>query len=297
MQLELIWHEEVTPIALTEGVVKVGGGSTDAIQLAGLPPGLLSLALEGDTLTVSAIRSVRIAGALFPAHVPRLLVEGEELRLPNELTLRRPVDAQRRASRKTMGTAFVAKELLTVDFTPTPQATRAASLTCVAGADQGRVFTLAFDDATVGRADDAHVRVRDRSVSRQHARLVKYGRTHALVPLGATNGVFINGVRLSARRVLAEGDIMELGQTMLRYEPGERAPEEQTQLEPRPAPALPVPTPPALAEEVSASALTTPLDDPRRARAMTRQELGLMAVGAALVLTGLGISLAALWLR
>jgi hypothetical protein len=164
-----------------------------------------------------AQRSVRVGETLFPARVPRLLLEGEELKLPNDVVLKRAVDAKRRDSRRQMATAFVAKELLEGDLAP--QDTRAVTLTCVTGLDRGRVFPVAFEENVIGRADDAPIRLKDRSVSRQHALLVRKNQRYVLQVIPTSmNGVYVNGLLLKADRELKTGDTVELGQTILRFE-------------------------------------------------------------------------------
>lgn len=263
MRLDIIWDQETTAVDLADGLVKVGGGPGDDICLEGLPFALLTLQLEGPRLSVTAQRSVRVGDTLFPARVARLLVEGEDLRLPNDVVLRRVRDPKKRESRKTMGTAFVAQELLSGDLAP--QDTRAATLTCVTGRDQGLVFPLPFEDNVIGRADDAAIRIRDRSVSRHHVRLVRRGRSTVLQLITSSmNGVYVNGLLLKHDTALESGDVVEVGQTILRFEDSERAPEERTvqaadpQLEPspvtvphvaQPAPSLEVPAPPRVSLE------------------------------------------------
>jgi Inner membrane component of T3SS, cytoplasmic domain len=195
MLLEIVCNGETTPVDLADGTVKLGGGPNDDIVIAGLPHGLLTLDIEVERVTVTSIRSVRIGAALFPARVPRMLVDGEELKLPNDVIVRRALDQAKRASRKTVGTAFFAKELLAGDFAV--EHTRAATLTCVAGVDQGNAFPVAFAESVIGRADEADIRVRDRAASRRHATLTREGKAWFVTDLSATNGVFLNGVRVA----------------------------------------------------------------------------------------------------
>ncbi len=282
MRIEIIWNEEPTQVDLLDGVVTVGGAESDGICLAGLPHGLLSLELDGAQLSVTAQRSVRIGQALFPARVPRLLLEGEDLKLPNDVILRRVVDEKRRESRKLVGTAFVAQELLAGDIAP--QDTRAASLMCVTGLDQGRTFPLPFEENFIGRADDSAVRIRDRAVSRRHARLFRQQRDHVLEPVTSSmNGVYVNGRLLKRDVVLRTGDVIEVGQTVLRFDGAERAPEEHTFV-PASAPGLgnvPLPAPSA-AEPAAHLEVPGP---------KVRFETVLMSAGVALTLLGLGAAL------
>lgn len=227
MRIDLIWNDSTTTVDLADGLATVGGSPADGICVEGLPHGLLTLRLQGSHLSVTAQRSVRVGDALFPARVARLLIEGEDLKLPNDVVIRRVVDQKKRDSRKLMATAFVAQELLSGDLHA--EDTRAATFTCVTGLDAGRVFPIPFDDNIIGRSDEAAIRIRDRAVSRQHVRLVRDGRDYKLSLVSSSmNGVYVNGLLLKKDTVLHTGDVVEVGQTIIRFDTSERAPEERT---------------------------------------------------------------------
>jgi hypothetical protein len=289
MRLEIAFQDDVMPVDLLDGRVTVGGGPKDDIRLEGLPHGLLTLTLENGQVQVRAIRSLRIGNALFPAHVPRLVVPGEELKLPNDVILRQPVDAQRRESRKLAGTAFVAKELLSGDVQP--EDTRAATFTCVTGYDKGLTFPIATTTCSIGRADDAQVRLRDRAVSRQHARLFRRGAQWFIKPLSDMNGTFLNGLRLKTEQPIQHGDVLELGQSMLRFGGPERAPDEQ------PAPSTRDSAPSAPTEKLAAEQRPVIVEEPPVeappvvASPRVPTEAVFMALGALLAASGLAVTL------
>jgi sigma-B regulation protein RsbU (phosphoserine phosphatase) len=71
----------------------------------------------------------------------------------------------------------------------------------------------------IGRAENSHVRLADRSLSRNHAEILQREGAHYLVDLGSTNGTFLNGVRLDSERPLRDGDVIVLGEiTMVFHE-------------------------------------------------------------------------------
>lgn len=241
MRLDLICATETIPVDLVDGRVTVGGSPGDDICIEGLPHGLLTLLVEGLRLTVTSLRSVRVGDTLFPARTPRLVLEGEEVRLQDDVVLKRAAAPGRAGTRAEMATAFVARELLEGGDLP-PQQTRAATLTCVTGIDLGAVFVLPFDANVIGRGESATIPLRDRAVSRQHAKLVKRGRAFFLqLVTSSMNGVYLNGLLVKRERALKTGDVIELGQTILRFDEPERAPEERTEV----APLEPVPVPTA----------------------------------------------------
>lgn len=286
MRIDIIWNQVTTTVDLADGVATVGGGEGDGIRLEGLPVGLLTLRLEANQLSVTAQRSVRVGAAVFPARVARLLVAGEDLQLPNDIVIRRVVDQQKRDSRRLVGTAFVAQELLSGDLHA--EDTRAATLTCVTGLDRGRVFPIPFAENVIGRADDAAIRIRDRAVSRYHVRLERDAKQYVLRLISSSmNGVYVNGLLLKKDLVLETGDVVEVGQTILRFDNSERAPEEQTVVVAQDLKPSPIPVPQA-AEPVR------PIEvEPQPKRASL--ETWLMSAGVALTL--LGVVAAALMLR
>jgi two-component system cell cycle response regulator len=86
-----------------------------------------------------------------------------------------------------------------------------ALLTMLTGLDAGRVFTLDRPETFIGRSKDAHVRVDEAGISRQHARVVRTedGRFVA-EDLGSTNGLFLNGARID-RAELGPSDRIQVG--------------------------------------------------------------------------------------
>jgi len=68
-----------------------------------------------------------------------------------------------------------------------------------------------------GRAPDADVHLSDAGVSWHHARFEDRGDSWAVVDLGSTNGVVINGKRVTDA-ILRANDRIALGRTMLRFE-------------------------------------------------------------------------------
>ncbi len=286
MHLDIVWNEESTPVELIDGAVTVGGGPRDDIRLEGLPVKLLTLEVDGPRLAIKCIRPLRVGNQLFPANVPRLVMPGEALTLPNDVVVRRPEDDASRERRKNKSTDFLARELLSNELPELE--TRAATLTCVTGADEGHVYPIAFLDTSMGRGDDVDVRLHDRTVSRRHARLLHRGMSYFLEDLATTNGIYVNGLRVKNTQRLDTGDIVELGHTVLRFDEGERAPEERTVIEKRPTP----PTSAAFVEvapkEPAADAPSVVTDTlPMRVSRFAPADLAFFVIGGLLIVTGL----------
>jgi pSer/pThr/pTyr-binding forkhead associated (FHA) protein/tetratricopeptide (TPR) repeat protein len=110
---------------------------------------------------------------------------------------------------------------------PPPQAAPAASheharLVVVSTGLAGQAFNLLKDETVIGRTDDNDLVLDHRSVSRNHAKIVKADGRYSVVDLNSANGVLVNGEEYK-RMDLRKGDIIELGHVKLRFvDPGEK---------------------------------------------------------------------------
>lgn len=227
MKIEITTNGEATEVELGHGTVTVGGTKKDGIQIEGLAPAQAELRVDGERLLVLSHRTFTVDGVLSPPGVPRLVLVGERIGLGEGISLRQlaePAEAPK-------GTQAVLRQLL-VDVAD-PEDARCATLTCLTGLDLGRRFPLAGQQAEIGRGDEVQVRIRDRAVSRKHARIRLSGGEHSVEDLRTPNGVFVNGKRLREKTVLHDGDVLELGHSLLRF----RAPENPPPPEPAPEPA------------------------------------------------------------
>ena len=87
------------------------------------------------------------------------------------------------------------------------------------GEDAGRAIEVR-DEVVLGRRQEQPGKIRDLEVSRTHARAyVGPEGWLAIEDLGSTNGVFVNGVRITSPRYLNPGDTLRLGQTTFEVEP------------------------------------------------------------------------------
>ena len=102
-------------------------------------------------------------------------------------------------------------------------------VTITHGPGAGASFFLDEAELVIGRAaagSEALVALVDPTVSRAHARLVRGPEGYVVEDLGSANGTALNYARLGAPRLLADGDLLKLGSTVLVYRT------------PRPAPVL-----------------------------------------------------------
>ncbi|MBI1946039.1 MAG: FHA domain-containing protein [Deltaproteobacteria bacterium] len=86
----------------------------------------------------------------------------------------------------------------------------------------GSVFPLRSTEQVIGRTDENDITVEHRSVSRNHAKLVREGDRVRILDLKSANGVLVNDEEVE-QQVLQSGDVIELGRVRLRFVPvGER---------------------------------------------------------------------------
>ena len=91
-----------------------------------------------------------------------------------------------------------------------------AYLHVIEGPLRGQSFPLSTHETRLGRGDDSGINLSDYTqVSRNHARLYKDGSALIVEDLGSTNGVFVNGQRVSNSQ-LQDGAILKLGDFVAR---------------------------------------------------------------------------------
>jgi hypothetical protein len=270
-----------TPFELTDGQHLLGGGPEDHVRLEALPPAFLKLTIEDSRLTVGAAQAFTVNGVLVPPGVPRLVLPGEVVGLPEEMRLK-ILDSSEGGARG-VGTVAVLKHLLTDDDGLVPS--RAATLTCLTGLDVGRTFPLAEEKTDIGRGTQVDFRLRDRAVSRAHVRILRKGSLFTLADLNSPNGVYLNGRRVKSRVPLADGDVIELGQTLLRFQAAVEEPPPAA--EPAEPPALPKP---ALPPTELPHGLPVPTTEAARQQSVA--EWWLVGLGAATALAGVLVTYA-----
>src|ERR1041384_7651600 len=79
--------------------------------------------------------------------------------------------------------------------------------------DEGKttIVPLIRDEISIGRKEGNTIRLTERNVSRQHARLYRQNGTVYVEDLNSYNGTKINGERLQKRTAIGEGDSIQIG--------------------------------------------------------------------------------------
>lgn len=82
----------------------------------------------------------------------------------------------------------------------------------------GKRVVIGAGGAVLGRSRECDVVLDDPNISRRHAEIRPRGGSWVLSDLGSTNGVAIGGVKVERPRVLAPGDVIELGHSRVTFE-------------------------------------------------------------------------------
>lgn len=112
--------------------------------------------------------------------------------------------------------------------------------------DEGRstVVPLIRDEMTIGRKEGNTIRLTERNISRQHARLVRKNGEIFVEDLASYTGVRVNGARITALTALKDGDHVQIGDYRLTMTAGdgwsEPLPPTMPNMPMRAAPAAPV---------------------------------------------------------
>jgi thermitase len=92
------------------------------------------------------------------------------------------------------------------------------TLTVIAGAAQPRTYSLAGAEVLIGRSEECQiVLIGDGSVSRRHAIVRNDGRQVTVADAGSSHGTYLNGVRITQPTPVRRGDVLQVGQTQLRF--------------------------------------------------------------------------------
>jgi hypothetical protein len=85
------------------------------------------------------------------------------------------------------------------------------------GLDRDARFDL-IGGLSIGRSKDADVQIEDRYASSIHARLFSREGHHFVEDMRSTNGTTLNGAPLNGEAELVDGDTVQIGDTVFRFE-------------------------------------------------------------------------------
>ena len=100
---------------------------------------------------------------------------------------------------------------------PLRPAPRPACVVVIHGEGLGRRADIHAEPVLIGRSPEADLSIPHKSVSRQHCRIWRDGDTCRIQDLGATNTTCVNDAGLQGEAVLADGDRITVGESLLKF--------------------------------------------------------------------------------
>ena len=91
-----------------------------------------------------------------------------------------------------------------------------AFLLVISGSEPGRLHVLEKPELVIGRSKYADIRISERAMSQQHAKIVQTAEGHRIYDLGSTNGTFVNDQQIESVDLRA-GDVVRTGETVFTY--------------------------------------------------------------------------------
>jgi Protein of unknown function (DUF3662)/FHA domain len=82
----------------------------------------------------------------------------------------------------------------------------------------GSRIQLGEEPVRVGRLPDCAIALSDSQVSRHHAEIHTSEHGFEVVDLGSLNGTTVNGAKVQGEHTLVDGDVINVGETAIRYE-------------------------------------------------------------------------------
>ncbi|MHC4910544.1 MAG: FHA domain-containing protein [Planctomycetota bacterium] len=94
-----------------------------------------------------------------------------------------------------------------------------ASLIIIAGPNEGDYYPLGRRTMVVGRDEGCPIQIVDDLVSRKHmqVRMESSDSSFHVLDMQSANGVFVNGRQITTDTGLADGDIIELGNSRIMF--------------------------------------------------------------------------------
>jgi pSer/pThr/pTyr-binding forkhead associated (FHA) protein len=116
-------------------------------------------------------------------------------------------------------------DIVVTQGTPSPGG---SFLLVVAGESAGKLFPLNKAELILGRSPSADIRINEKAVSHNHARLSMDNGSCTLRDLGSTNGTFVNNELIAGPVRLRGGDAVGVGSTTFTYLAGADTTSDQT---------------------------------------------------------------------
>jgi pSer/pThr/pTyr-binding forkhead associated (FHA) protein len=89
-------------------------------------------------------------------------------------------------------------------------------ITCMTGANKGKVYYITGKRAVIGRGDNSDIQIIDTKMSKEHAELSFADGGYTITDLGSQNGLVVGDARVKQKKII-DGDKIVVGQSVLKY--------------------------------------------------------------------------------
>jgi pSer/pThr/pTyr-binding forkhead associated (FHA) protein len=166
--------------------------------------------LRDESANGTLINGSRVSGTYLLGHGDVLRLDEEDLRFELDgVAAEAPSDAA--APTAILDMSRIRREFAADGKREAPPTTLVANLEIVRGPYAGATFPIERPVCSIGRGEQNDIRVRDDSVSTNHATLLRKGTAWFVVDLRSANGTFVDGLRVAGERELTPGARLKLG--------------------------------------------------------------------------------------
>ena len=166
--------------------------------------------LRDESANGTVINGSRVSGTYLLGHGDVLRLDEEDLRFELE-GVAPPAPSVAAAPTAILDVTRLRREFAAGGKRELPPTALAANLEIVRGPYAGASFPIERPVCSIGRGPQSDVRVRDDSVSTNHATLLRKGAAWFVVDLRSANGTFVDGLRIAGERELTPGSRLKLG--------------------------------------------------------------------------------------
>ncbi|HXT16542.1 MAG TPA: FHA domain-containing protein [Gemmatimonadaceae bacterium] len=172
--------------------------------------------LRDESANGTIVNGVRVAGTYLLGHGDVVHLDEEHLRFELDGAAV-PTPGADAAPTALLDLSYLRREYAADGKRDHSHAPRTASLEIVRGRYAGASFSIDRPVCAIGRSPQSDVRIRDESVSSDHATLLRKGSSWFVVDLRSANGTFVDGSRVAGERALPSGSRLKLGAVELMF--------------------------------------------------------------------------------
>lgn len=172
--------------------------------------------LRDESANGTLVNGSRVTGTYLLGHGDVMRVADEELRFEVE-GVAAPTPSTTAERTAVLDATRLRAEYANDRASDRAAASTVANLEVVRGPYSGASFSIDRPVCSIGRAAENDVRIRDDSVSANHATLLRKGAAWFVVDLRSANGTVVDGLRIAGERELTSGSRIKLGRVELMF--------------------------------------------------------------------------------